>query len=154
MKRLLPIILIVLTVVLVALVRAVLVLVHNSLLLLLMSRCGLGCPHLSNARDEAAVPAFRSFAGAEQDRGRGVFCEVASGRRTLEERAMNWDRIEGNWKEFKGKAKQQWGKLTDDDLDVIDGKQDQLEGRLQQRYGYAKDQAAKEVNDWYGRQTW
>ncbi|WP_249164548.1 hypothetical protein [Bradyrhizobium jicamae] len=41
-----------------------------------------------------------------------------------------------------------------DDLDVINGKQDQLEGRLQQRYGYAKDQAAKEVNDWYGRQKW
>ena len=46
------------------------------------------------------------------------------------------------------------GKLTDDDLDVIAGKQDQLEGRLQQRYGYAKDQAKKEVNDWYDSQTW
>ena len=55
---------------------------------------------------------------------------------------------------MKGKVKEQWGKLTDDDLDVINGKQDQLEGRLQQRYGYAKDQAAKEVNDWYGRQKW
>ncbi len=50
--------------------------------------------------------------------------------------------------------KEQWGKLTDDDLDVIAGKQDQLEGRLQQRYGYAKDQAQKEVNDWYDRQKW
>jgi uncharacterized protein YjbJ (UPF0337 family) len=46
------------------------------------------------------------------------------------------------------------GKLTDDDLDVIAGNQQQLEGRLQQRYGYAKDQAQKEVNDWYGRQKW
>jgi uncharacterized protein YjbJ (UPF0337 family) len=44
--------------------------------------------------------------------------------------------------------------LTDDDLDVIAGKQDQLEGRLQERYGYAKDQARREVSDWYGRQTW
>jgi len=54
----------------------------------------------------------------------------------------------------QGQDQGAWGKLTDDDLDVIDGKQDQLEGRLQQRYGYAKDQAKKEVNDWYGRQSW
>jgi len=67
---------------------------------------------------------------------------------------MDWNRVEGNWKEMKGKVKEQWGKLTDDDLDVINGKQDQLEGRLQQRYGYAKDQAQKEINDWYGRQRW
>jgi uncharacterized protein YjbJ (UPF0337 family) len=74
---------------------------------------------------------------------------------TLQGRAaMQWDRVEGNWKQIKGKVKEQWGKLTDDDLDVIAGKQDQLEGRLQQRYGYAKDQATKEVNDWYGRQKW
>lgn len=58
---------------------------------------------------------------------------------------MDWNRVEGNWKEMKGKVKEQWGKLTDDDLDVIAGKQDQLEGRLQQRYGYAKDEAKKEV---------
>ena len=64
---------------------------------------------------------------------------------------MDWNRVEGNWKEMKGKVKEQWGKLTDDDLDVIAGK---LEGRLQQRYGYAKDQARKEIDDWYGRQTW
>jgi uncharacterized protein YjbJ (UPF0337 family) len=67
---------------------------------------------------------------------------------------MDWNRVEGNWKQVKGKVKEQWGKLTDDDLDIINGKQDQLEGRLQQRYGYAKDQAAKEVNDWYDRQKW
>ena len=54
---------------------------------------------------------------------------------------MNWDRIEGNWKEFKGKAKTQWGKLTDDELSVINGSRDQLEGRLQKHYGCAKDQA-------------
>jgi uncharacterized protein YjbJ (UPF0337 family) len=54
----------------------------------------------------------------------------------------------------KGKVKEHWGKLTDDNLDVIAGNQDQLEGRLQQRYGYAKDQAKKEVNDWYGSQKW
>ena len=67
---------------------------------------------------------------------------------------MNRDVLSGKWKQLKGSVKEQWGKLTDDDLDVINGKQDQLEGRLQQRYGYAKDQAQKEIDDWYGRQTW
>jgi uncharacterized protein YjbJ (UPF0337 family) len=70
------------------------------------------------------------------------------------EESMDWNRVEGNWKQVKGKIKEQWGKLTDDDLDVIAGKQDQLEGKLQERYGYAKDQASKEVNTWYDRQTW
>jgi uncharacterized protein YjbJ (UPF0337 family) len=54
---------------------------------------------------------------------------------------MDWNRVEGNWKEVKGKVKEKWGKLTDDDLTAIDGQRDQLEGRLQERYGYAKDQA-------------
>ena len=67
---------------------------------------------------------------------------------------MNADQIRGKWTQLKGSVKTKWGKLTDDDLDVINGKQDQLEGKLQQRYGYAKDQAQKEVNAWYGRQTW
>ena len=61
---------------------------------------------------------------------------------------MNWDRVEGNWKEIKGKAKQQWGKLTDDDLDVIKGRRDELEGRLQKHYGYAKDKVRAEVDSW------
>ncbi len=67
---------------------------------------------------------------------------------------MNQDRIEGNWKQVKGKVKEQWGKLTDDDLDVIDGKRDQLEGKIQERYGYAKDQVSKEVDTWYGTSKW
>lgn len=65
---------------------------------------------------------------------------------------MDADRIKGNWKQLKGKAKEQWGKLTDDDLDVIDGQRDQLEGKLQERYGKQKDDARKEVDDWLGRQ--
>jgi uncharacterized protein YjbJ (UPF0337 family) len=64
---------------------------------------------------------------------------------------MNWDRIEGNWKEFKGKAKQQWGKLTDDELDQIAGRREELEGTLQKHYGYAKDKAAGEVDTWLNR---
>jgi len=61
---------------------------------------------------------------------------------------MDWNRIEGNWKQFKGKAKEKWGRLTDDDLDVINGQQDQLEGN-QERYGFAKDQAKKDVDTWF-----
>jgi uncharacterized protein YjbJ (UPF0337 family) len=61
---------------------------------------------------------------------------------------MNWDRIEGNWKEFKGKARQQWGDLTNDDLEVIKGKRTELAGRLQQRYGYQKEEAEKQINTW------
>jgi uncharacterized protein YjbJ (UPF0337 family) len=51
---------------------------------------------------------------------------------------MNWDQIEGNWTKAKGKLRQQWGKLTDDDVDVINGKREELAGRLQARYGYQK----------------
>lgn len=61
---------------------------------------------------------------------------------------MNWDRIEGNWKQFKGKVKEQWGDLTDDDLDKIEGKRDQLVGSIQERYGCAKDEAEKQVDKW------
>jgi len=59
---------------------------------------------------------------------------------------MNWDQITGNWKQVKGKIKEKWGKLTDDDLTTIDGKRDQLAGILQQKYGYAKDQANQELD--------
>jgi uncharacterized protein YjbJ (UPF0337 family) len=62
---------------------------------------------------------------------------------------MDWNRVEGNWKQVKGKVKEQWGKLTDDDLDVINGRREQLEGKLQQRYGFAKDQIHKDVDDWF-----
>ena len=67
---------------------------------------------------------------------------------------MNWDQVEGNWKQFKGTIKEKWGKLTDDDLTAINGKRDQLEGKIQERYGLAKDQVRKDVDDWYGTQSW
>jgi uncharacterized protein YjbJ (UPF0337 family) len=63
---------------------------------------------------------------------------------------MNWDRVEGNWRQFAGKVKEKWGKLTDDDLQVIDGQQDQLVGRIQERYGVAKEEAQKQVKNWVG----
>jgi uncharacterized protein YjbJ (UPF0337 family) len=70
------------------------------------------------------------------------------------DRAMDWNRVEGNWKQAKGKVKEQWGKLTDDDLTFINGKRDQLEGRIQERYGIQRDMARKQIDDWYKTQTW
>ena len=61
---------------------------------------------------------------------------------------MNWDTIAGNWKQFQGKARQQWGKLTDDDLELVKGKRDELAGRIQERYGIAKDEAERQIDDW------
>ena len=60
---------------------------------------------------------------------------------------MNWDRVGGNWKQFKGKVKEQWGKLTDDEIDQINGNREQLEGKIQERYGIAKDAVKKQVDD-------
>lgn len=61
---------------------------------------------------------------------------------------MDWNRIEGDWKRLKGNAKEQWGRLTDDDLAAINGRREQLEGKLQERYGYAKDRIKREIDDW------
>jgi uncharacterized protein YjbJ (UPF0337 family) len=61
---------------------------------------------------------------------------------------MNWDQVEGKWKQIKGTVKTRWGKLTDDDLDVISGKKDQLVGRIQERYGIKKEEAQREVDEW------
>jgi uncharacterized protein YjbJ (UPF0337 family) len=65
---------------------------------------------------------------------------------------MNWDQIQGKWKQTKGSVKQQWGKLTDDDLEYIAGKRDNFIGRLQERYGIAKEEAQKRVDDWAKQQ--
>lgn len=64
---------------------------------------------------------------------------------------MNWDIIQGNWKQAKGKLKEQWGQLTDDDFDVIQGQRDQLAGRIQERYGISKDEAEKQIDAWQAR---
>ncbi len=61
---------------------------------------------------------------------------------------MNWDQIKGQWTQYKGEAKTRWGKLTDDDLDVAEGQRDKLVGRVQERYGYEKEEAEREVDDW------
>ncbi|RTF17992.1 CsbD family protein [Serratia marcescens] len=61
---------------------------------------------------------------------------------------MNKDQADGNWKQLKGKVKEKWGKLTDDDLTVIEGKREQLVGKIQERYGYQKEAAEKEGKAW------
>ena len=58
---------------------------------------------------------------------------------------MNWDQVEGKWKQYKGQVKEKWGKLTDDDWKVVEGKRDQLIGKVQERYGIAKDEAERQV---------
>jgi uncharacterized protein YjbJ (UPF0337 family) len=62
---------------------------------------------------------------------------------------MEWTRVEGNWKQMRGRVKERWGKLTDDDLTAIAGRRDQLEGMIQERYGYAREKARREIEDWY-----
>ena len=61
---------------------------------------------------------------------------------------MNWDEIEGNWKQLKGKVRTQWGNLTDDDVEVVNGKRTELLDLLQTRYGHAKEQAEREIDLW------
>ncbi len=64
---------------------------------------------------------------------------------------MNWDQIKGKWKQFQGQAKQQWGKLTDDDLTRAEGDRDILVGRIQERYGIAREEADRQVSEWERR---
>jgi uncharacterized protein YjbJ (UPF0337 family) len=67
---------------------------------------------------------------------------------------MNNDRVAGNWKQMKGKIKEQWGKLTDDEVDQLEGKSEQLAGKLQERYGMARDEAEKQAKDFQSRNNW
>jgi uncharacterized protein YjbJ (UPF0337 family) len=67
---------------------------------------------------------------------------------------MNWEQIKGNWNQAKGKVKEKWGDLTDDDLAKIEGQRDQLVGRIQERYGLAKEQAERQVSEWERSTRW
>lgn len=66
---------------------------------------------------------------------------------------MNWDQIKGKWMQMKGKAKEQWGDLTDDDLERAAGNRDQLVGRVQEKYGVAREEAERQVDDWSRRMS-
>jgi uncharacterized protein YjbJ (UPF0337 family) len=61
---------------------------------------------------------------------------------------MDWNRVEGNWKQFKGMIKEKWGQLTDDEIDKMEGSREQFEGKLQEKYGIGKDQVKRNVEDW------
>ena len=65
---------------------------------------------------------------------------------------LNTDVLKGKWQQMKGEARIQWGRLTDDDLDQIQGNAEKLAGKLQERYGYAKDKIRQEIDNWYSRQ--
>jgi uncharacterized protein YjbJ (UPF0337 family) len=65
---------------------------------------------------------------------------------------MNWDTVAGNWKQYKGKVKEQWGKLTDDHLDMITAQRDQLAGKIQEAYGIGKDEAERQIRNFEDRQ--
>jgi uncharacterized protein YjbJ (UPF0337 family) len=88
----------------------------------------------------------------------GSICRDTSARSAIrqlsysqKELEMNWDIVEGNWKQFKGKVKARWGKLTDDHLDVIGGKRVQLSGKIQEAYGVTKDEAEKQIKSFEDR---
>jgi len=74
-------------------------------------------------------------------------------RKSSKESVMDWNRVQGNWKQVEGKVKAKWGKLTDDDLTAINGRREELEGKIQERYGIAKDQARKDVDAWFTAQN-
>jgi uncharacterized protein YjbJ (UPF0337 family) len=66
---------------------------------------------------------------------------------------MNWDQVEGKWKQMKGSVREKWGKLTDSDYEQIAGNRDKFVGRLQERYGYTRDKAEKELDEWMSSET-
>jgi uncharacterized protein YjbJ (UPF0337 family) len=70
-----------------------------------------------------------------------------------EEQIMNWDQMEGKWKQMRGVLRKQWGKLTDDDLEFMAGSKDQFVGRLQERYGIKKEEAQKQADEWIQTQA-
>src|SRR5271167_2627705 len=84
--------------------------------------------------------AGKTFPSSESGCEQGRRCQI-------KEAFMNWDQMEGKWKQYSGKLKEKWGKLTDDDLTVIHGKRDQLAGKIEERYGIAKEEAQKQVEE-------
>ncbi len=66
----------------------------------------------------------------------------------MQEEFMNWDQIKGKWTQYKGQAREKWGDLTDDDLDRAQGNREQLAGKIQEKYGVAKEEAERQVDEW------
>jgi uncharacterized protein YjbJ (UPF0337 family) len=88
-----------------------------------------------------------------------LFCADGNGpepiqpRQPKQETTMNWDRLEGNWKQLKGRVQQKWGKLTNDDLNLVEGKRTELVGRIQERYGLQRDEAERQIDSWLRNMT-
>jgi uncharacterized protein YjbJ (UPF0337 family) len=109
---------------------------------------------LVEATRQKTIGEFRGEIGGRNDSRDGAVLKGQATFTVQGERKMDWNRVEGNWKQMKGKIKEKWGNLTDDDLTSINGKRDQLEGKIQERYGLQKDKVRKDVDDWYNSQTW
>jgi uncharacterized protein YjbJ (UPF0337 family) len=96
----------------------------------------------------------RRMPAANRDPGHGP-CRKGAGLcpffQSVKEQVMNWDRVEGNWLQLKGKVKEQWGKLTDDQIDEVAGKRDQLVGLVQEKYGIERDKAERDVDSWVSK---
>ena len=84
--------------------------------------------------------------------GRSLCGRLITWLKSVMEEIMDWNRVQGSWKQLEGKIKAKWGKLTADDLTTINGRREELEGKIQQRYGVAKDEARKEIDDWFTSQ--
>jgi uncharacterized protein YjbJ (UPF0337 family) len=69
----------------------------------------------------------------------------------MQEQTMNWDQIEGRWKQLRGDVKSQWGRLTDDDVNAVDGQRDKLVGLIQEAYGVEREEADRQIRDWFER---
>jgi uncharacterized protein YjbJ (UPF0337 family) len=113
-------------------------------------------PIVEPIANNAAGEKFQRFGKRRSTlRGTGLpGAELPMQDQTPMESRMDWARIEGNWKQVKGKVKEKWGKLTDDDLAVVNGRREQLEGKIQERYGYSRDQIRKDVDDWMKSTSW
>ena len=123
----------------------------------LIPRIGRGLRPCRLADYQGAKPRCLRFLHLQSARRAGRDSDIAAtvtlGRliHYLRRKQMNQDRVAGNWLQFKGKVKEQWGKLTDDDLDVIDGKRDQLLGRVQERHGVTREEAEKQLTSFHER---
>jgi uncharacterized protein YjbJ (UPF0337 family) len=106
---------------------------------IITGRVGMCLRSVTGASYRSAATSLRTFSPRQRH---------VAGPSNAKEKVMNKDTVEGNWKQLKGKLKEQWGKLTDDDFDVIAGKRDQLLGRIQERHGISRDEAEKQVKDW------
>jgi uncharacterized protein YjbJ (UPF0337 family) len=118
---------------------------------LLLSRVGGAA-----AAQHSAVtdPAKAIYSVSRQDDSPGLSAEQRPSAPERWQVAMDWDRVQGNWKQFEGKIREQWGLLTNNDLEKAAGKRERLEGLIQERYGIAKDVARKQVDEWLSQQRW